>query len=82
MGNTPSSAGKGSKRRKEDEAKVRANWPFPDRKTSAQWCEELALFPVGPMPETRMTESEFRAALVKVEFMHRTTEPEAPQIGA
>lgn len=69
-------SGKGSKRRKEDEAKVRANWPFPDRKLATEWCAELNLFPMGALPEGRLTESEFRALLAEVGHMHRAAEPE------
>ena len=71
-------SGKGSKRRWGNETKVRENWPFPDRKTSTTWCSEFGVFPMGTMPEGRLTESEFREALTKVGHMVKTTEPETP----
>ena len=74
--------GKGDKRRPGDEAKVRANWPLPERKTVAQWCEEFNVFAVGLMPTNRMTEAEFKAELVKVGYMHRTEEPKITLDGA
>lgn len=68
--------GKGSKRRPADESKVRANWPFPDRKLATEWCAELNLFPMGALSENRMTEAEFRALLAEVGHMHRAAGPE------
>lgn len=56
----------------------RANFPFPERKLATIWCQELDLFPMGEMPEGRLTESEFKNALAKVGHMHKTEEPETP----
>lgn len=67
---------KGSKRRWGNEPKIRDNWPFAERKTATQWCESLDLFPMGPLPEGLLTESEFRGELAKVGHMHKTEEPE------
>ena len=71
-------SGKGSKRRWGNEAKVREQWPFPERKTAAQWCESLNLFSMGSLPEGRMTETEFMEELKKVGHMHKVKEPETP----
>ena len=59
-------------------SRYRDNYPFPERKTSTQWCADLNLFPMGPLPEGRMTETEFRSELVKVGHMHKVKEPETP----
>ena len=71
-------SGKGSKRRPCNEAKVREHWPFPERKLASQWCADLDLFPMGEMPEGRLTEVEFRDALAKAGHMHKTSEPITP----
>lgn len=70
------SAGKGDTRRPCNESKIRENWPFPERKTSTLWCQELGVIPMGPLPEGRLTESEFRAALVEAGHVYKTEEPE------
>lgn len=56
----------------------RANFPFPERKTATIWCQELGVFPMGEMPEGRLTEAEFKDALATVGHMHKTEEPETP----
>jgi len=56
----------------------RTNFPFPERKLASQWCADLDLFPMGEMPEGRLTEVEFRDALAKVGHMHRVEEPVTP----
>lgn len=58
--------------------RYRDNFPFPERKFASQWCSDLNLFPMGEMPEGRLTEVEFREALAKVGHMHRVDEPETP----
>lgn len=60
--------------------KYRDRFPFPERKIASQWCEDLNLFPMGPLPEGRLTEVEFRDALAKVGHMIRKEEPKAPDL--
>jgi hypothetical protein len=70
-------AGKGMKPRAGyNHAAYVANYPFPERKLATEWCAELNLFPMGALPENRMTEAEFRALLAEVGHMHRVAEPE------
>lgn len=56
-------------------SRYQSNFPFPERKISTLWCEQLGVFPMGAMPEGRLTEGEFREALAKVGHMIKTSEP-------
>ncbi len=65
----------------------RDRFPFPERKTSQQWCDHLNLFlldqagwPEGSWGE-RITEAEFGERVKKSSVMHRTEEPGIKESG-
>lgn len=77
------SAGKGMKPRAGYNRKAYADrFPFPERKTSQEWCDLLGVFVIDADGwredpgswDRRITEADFNARLIRSTIMHRTSD--------
>ena len=80
----PHSAGKGDRSRIGKLSVYQANYPFPERKTSQEWCDIHQVFVIDAdgwvgcnWDIERITEAEFNARLSVSTIMHKTPDKAA-----